>query len=1088
MTEGRPTVHQSGGRASRFACLRRLGLLGVLVLTVLALAGAGAARPTAADLTGTWHCCGGGGAAAQDFVITSGKGALAGQAVLPGGQVFAAITGSVSGTHVTIVTTYNAFAPGYVAPFVGTLSGDGNTITGTWTSNRGQAGTFTATRAAQKKATLAVDVEASVPDAAVGTVVAVKVRVTAGAKKVTAVTLGKGLVIGGPVATLTSSPSGSSGFTLAAGASRTFAFKVKAVKAGTAKLGASASGRSGTSTISGSGSDTLKVGKSALAITMTSVAEGTKLARFPLEVTDEGVVKPRNISVKVKLTNTSKVKIEGVSFESLRPVPVDRTLPLDQLGFDRGTFPVKLGTFLPGSTATRTFTLAVTGDGKYELHALVLTKDPAAANGTGVVTAIGGEFESTVPALFYTAKRDDDNIADRNGTAFVKAGTPWYVSAKLKNVSTYRPLCVLPMAPTIVGNASSAGPINIALRDLRSIGGPHAGELAPGKDVPLLMVVDSSPNGSTVGKVDVEPTAVEIDRGAQCTEATARAGKKLGATDRRIVAGSTSFSVKVDVSAPLKEPVNGFVKTVNAFGGIAHSLFFDTLEQVGGLVALAHSAASTPAQYGLMGQLYPTAALGYAATLKACSLVYTATQVYADYWRTATAAEKDSLFAQAGSVLSRITGDFFTEGAKTVREGAEPFMNDLEKAYATGDDARVWHLWGRVGGHVLQQVVTLVFAEVLGAKIAANEGKLEAAAQAATEEWVSSEATVNAVKGTLPADAALETVPPGSRLNLSEMESLWGQDAASDVAFARIAKEEEVVLGVRGRQIESVKKLETGSVWKHENLKPKNVSEIDIEWLGFRRADKAEVRFRTYTPAQEATIRQRVGASGLTGPQREVVLKRLETRLGEAQYVDKIKSFAKKGEINVGFNYRDNGLNRATTQQVRRFSLVDEAIEAEGGIPGGGTYYTPLQENLKLYDLRKGGVLPPGCRRLLASVLCTVTGDMDGVYITTVNGGSLSAEKMARVYERLQKAGWQHPETLTWINDQGQFLFGAKSKILKGLEQGGGEAMIEYAPDGVRRATYLNLDQSVLLAPNKFRLQVVGGYTGEASPLAALAR
>jgi hypothetical protein len=84
---------------------------------------------------------------------------------------------------------------------------------------------------------------------------------------------------------------------------------------------------------------------------------------------------------------------------------------------------------------------------------------------------------------------------------------------------------------------------------------------------------------------------------------------------------------------------------------------------------------------------------------------------------------------------------------------------------------------------------------------------------------------------------------------------------------------------------------------------------------------------------------------------------------------------------------------------------------------------------------------------------------------------------MEAIYAKLQEAGWQHPETLTWINNQGEFLFGKKTEILQGLEQGSGEAMIEFAPDGVRRATYLDLSQSSLLAPNEFRLRVVGGYT-----------
>ena len=140
---------ESSATASTASSRRRGTWRAIVVALVLSLfGGAGAASAEAANLTGTWHCCGGGGAAPQDYFITDSGGGLSGEAQIPGGQVFATISGSVGGSQVTIVTTYNSFSAGYVATLIGTLSEDGNTITGTWTSNRGQSGTFTATREA----------------------------------------------------------------------------------------------------------------------------------------------------------------------------------------------------------------------------------------------------------------------------------------------------------------------------------------------------------------------------------------------------------------------------------------------------------------------------------------------------------------------------------------------------------------------------------------------------------------------------------------------------------------------------------------------------------------------------------------------------------------------------------------------------------------------------------------------------------------------------------------------------------------------------------------------------------------------------
>lgn len=125
-------------------CALALTLVALASLCV-ALAPTGALAAT--NITGTWDCCGGGGAAEQDFVITDNSGSLSGKGLLPSGASFAVITGSISGNSVNIVTTYEAsFAAGYVATFVGTVVG-GQTMSGTWSSSAGQSGTWSATLA-----------------------------------------------------------------------------------------------------------------------------------------------------------------------------------------------------------------------------------------------------------------------------------------------------------------------------------------------------------------------------------------------------------------------------------------------------------------------------------------------------------------------------------------------------------------------------------------------------------------------------------------------------------------------------------------------------------------------------------------------------------------------------------------------------------------------------------------------------------------------------------------------------------------------------------------------------------------------------
>ena len=870
------------------------------------------------------------------------------------------------------------------------------------------------------------------------------------------------------------------GFSLAKGTSRVLRYSVTGASEGAATVSVSAQGidAEGRST-SASGALSFEVGVRTIAIRVV-----TAPYKVDLKVDDHGTVLGETIDVKVTLTNTTTAPVDGVQLLSLRPVPVDPTQQLDQLAFAAKSLPVSFGTLAAKASSTKTLRLDVTGDGKYEIKALALYHDAAATGGNGRASATGGRFEAVVPALFYSAKREADHVTLRGGEPYVRAGATWYTAATIKNVSSYRRLCILPMVPTLAGNAGAAGPVNIADTGVRSVGGPFAGVLEPGHKVTLSMFVDTSGEGATSSAVEVVPRAVELGRNDRCDQTTAASRQRLTPADTTIVKDSEKFTVHVDVSNPLVPPSSALSNTINFFGGVGQSLFVDTFEQIASVVALAHSASSTSDEYAALNLVIPGGGYAYGASVKAAQLIYTAGDVYAGYWRNATAAEKDSVLSRTAHFLSSVTGDFFTNAQGAVKDSAEPWMAQLENAYATGNDAQVWHLWGQVGGHVLQQVVTLVFVEVLGAKIAASAPELEAVSTKAGEEWATQSTTVAAETSTLSPAEALTKVPPGTALKIAEEEALWGMDPTADAALAKIAEEEHVVIGVRGRSPGSIAKLREGSVWKNEAIKPKNVNDIDVQWLGFREADMSEVRFRTYTPEQEAAIRTRVAEAAIPEAEKQAILDRFATRLSEKKYISTIEGYAKQGEINVGFNYRDNGINRASTRQIRKFDLLSSAPPVEDGIPAGGTYYTPLQENLEYYKLRKGGTLPADCRRLLASVLCTITGDVDGVYITTVDGGAVPATKMEAIYARLQAAGWQHPETLSWINNQGEFLFGAKSKILQGLEQGGGEAMIEFAPDGVRRATYLDLAQSSLVAPGEFRLRVVGGYTSTVATVA----
>jgi hypothetical protein len=925
---------------------------------------------------------------------------------------------------------------------------------------------------------------------AVGSRVAVVAKITAVGGSVNSINLGQGLSSSNTSATVVTGSSIPNNFSLGSGASRSVVFEVKATKAGTANLALQASGKTSSgSAVSGSGTLKFKIGVSALTLTVA-----TSPKTLTLKVANDGSIVPDTVAVKVTATNTSKATISGVQLLSLNPQPADPTQALNVLGLATGTLPVSFkGSFAPGASASKSFKLQVTGDGTYTFRALALYDDPTEPGGNGRSVATGGNFTAKVPLLYFSGTVDPGSVSGGGGNTgnsgntgdsgdtgdsgvsgapVVKGGSSWLVDATIKDESSYQNLCVSPLIPKLSGNAAATGPSDITV-STGGIDGPFAGALAPGKTVHLQMFVATSVDGTTHSTVSFAPVASLLDAGGSCDSKSVGSLTKLASSGITVPKGTGSVTVHVDESVPLAASTGTLINAVNFFGGFGQNLFGDTFHQVLDVVALARSASSTSDEFKLLNAVTPGLQLGTAAkeTQQAAQAVYAATGVYADYWRTASDADKQSIIAQTASVLSRVGGDFWSSAKGTVTDAAEPYMQKLQTAYATGDDAQVWHLWGQGWGSLTQQAVMLVFFDVLGNKISGSATTLEKTASEAEEDWTKSEAS-------LPFDTALETVKPGTVLDEDEAASLWGVSASEYTGMSEIAVDEGVNIGVRSRSPGSIAELEKGSVWKNENIKPKNVDDIDIDWLGFRPQDIDQVRFRTFTDQQVAAITEKIQDSTLTKAQKSAVFDRLETRLGEEKYVSTIQGYSKQGEINVGFNYRSNGLNVTSTRKILKFDLLSSPIGAEDGIPAGGTYYTPYQENLNYYNVRKGsGALPANCKRLIGSVLCTITGDVDGVYITNLSGGAVAQTTLLRVYKKLQALGWQHPETLTWINNQGQFFFGTKADILSGLEQGGGQAMMEFGADGVQRATYLNLKQSSLIGSENYRVQITGGYS-----------
>ncbi len=916
---------------------------------------------------------------------------------------------------------------------------------------------------------ISVTIGASVPAAGVplGQTISVPVTVSAGANSLSSVSLANlKFVASGPtppsgakaILTVTSTPPGTTGFSLAANGSKTFTYQLKATATGVASVGVTATGKDANGTkVTASAQQAIAVTTKALVITLVSSPGTTKLA-----VNEKGVIETKKVNVVVTFANVTKKTITGVQLIGLDPEPQDKTQALTQLALPKKSIPLMIGSVSPGAKVKKTFTLSVNGDGAYEWRALALYNDPTVKGGNGRAIAVGGPFETKVPPLYFTSATTPDNIYKQNGAEFVRGGNTWYVKATIKNESSYKTLCVSPVVPTFKGNAAGIGPHDITVAGVREDAPPYAGPLKPGDSATIEMYVDTSSNGSTRGEVTFDPRAAVLDKGASCTASTVGAMTPLAAADTTIPKGTDSELVRVDTSNPIPITRSGAEDLIYGVGAIPVGVVQALFDSAVALEAGAGDAVSLNGLYTSLLTTYPpvaavkTSITAATVSIAAYQALVTATDVVGNYWKSATPTEKQSFVTQVESVMRREGNDFYKAAVGTAGDVATAWLDKVESAYASGDDARVFSLYGNTTGDVATQIAIQVALTEAGQTIIAKAPALTAA----FEKVAGSSVTI----------AALRDMPPGKLLNFGEMQRLWGLSQEDLAAFSRIAKENDVLIGVRGRAPISVTNLEEGAVWKHENLKPKNVNPIDIQFLGFPANDAGTVQFRSFSIAEEQAITDRIHAAGLTPDELKVVLDRFDTRVAESKYLKTIQGYSKAGEINVGFNYADNGISRASTRQIRKFKLVETKL------PDGGTIYTPYQENLNLYSLRKTGKLPSMCERALGSVLCKVTGDMDGVYITTTSGTAVAQDKLVKIYEELQKAGWQHPETLTWINSAGDFYFAAKEKILRGL-QVGGEATIQFAPNGNQYATYIDLAKSKLINSTNYYLDLVGGYT-----------
>ena len=582
--------------------------------------------------------------------------------------------------------------------------------------------------------------------------------------------------------------------------------------------------------------------------------------------------------------------------------------------------------------------------------------------------------------------------------------------------------------------------------------------------MPIGLWVSTSNLGGTRSEIALDVGAAKADRGESCEVGRVMKKTPLAAEDVWVTPGSTEYRVTVDTSVARFPPLGVTGVLYNAGGGFLIGMGVSTGKMLQDSWAMAGAIVregTTLENYVYAAQAGYETAKQIEAVSQAYANMHTTIALTALWWSTLTPGERTAYLAQVRATLER-SRDQAWDGAARVSEAVtRDLMQRVTAYYNDPNDPAAWRALGRQAGGLTAEVAIEIASGKASATIGAKAAELSAKLR-------------TAYRALGPAKS-LRGIKAGKALSVDELRRLWGMTPKDVDDFSRIAKKHGVVIGVRDRSPESVRHLKLGAVWKHENLKPKNVSKLDIEFLNFNKNDDGLVVFKRYSEAEKAAIQQKIASANLSPEQLKEVDKRMKLRFAEADdYLDKIEAMERKGEIDVGFNVTENGWVEVPTAEKKHAFRLERVEE-----PNGSVTYRPLQENKSLKPTRN---IPSNCKRERfgreLKVLCRVTGDMDGVYIATPQGGPLDKDKLFAVYADLEEAGWQHPETLTWAVDmaKGGFWFDKKDDILRGHEIGG-KALAEFSPGGVL-ATYLNIDQSRLIsgATGDWWVNIVGGY------------
>lgn len=838
-------------------------------------------------------------------------------------------------------------------------------------------------------------------------------------------------------------------FTLQPGNGLTRSYVLRALAPGALVLSSTAEGAcaSGTSVAAPSAQRTVDLTLDVLDI---KVALDPKVV--DLEEDENGQPIFEDVHATVTITNIYDQPLDDVRIIDLRTPPREVPPPLPTpLAFVAGPFdpagpspePLKLGTLAPGQTVIRKYDLRAQAQGVVDVTAYVSAGLPGAA---GRVTESGKKAIEIKDDLLFVLDTHVENVGYRGATPLVLGGNSWRVVGTMENRSKEKTLLVQ-LSPELLGNASYGQPIpeGQSAPDAQCAVGILR-ELEPEEVVTFRAPVRTSTVGGTRGTVTYRPKVWVRGEGATRTLIHDERATPALRDDRVVVTdGSGKHTVSVDTSEELPrqpfadELIGHFlVGTADGLGTVAEGIW--------GLVEMAGRATLvilSPWEWDeALSQTIDV--LGEYLSVAFDNLSEIDRETFFAEMRAGLKGAIDGTEA----VYDSLIGSFRTK------------ITDLTVAWETGDTAEVAYFWGELAGE--NPDVALGFA--YGAcKLAAKGARY--AQRGVTGFKASQAATLEARIA-----AGVRALKPWDELSFQDLSRLYAIDARSNAAFAKFSAK-GFVLGVRRRGQRAIAKLRSGEFLpKPYHLKAKNVSDIDVDWLGFPGDRLDEVLIKEPPPWPEVRDRMRS-----LGQEPDTIA---EVRL---RWEQRGKEWWGKGhdDLGAGGSFTPQDCERAQWLQHKENGIPYSKNSVEGLVDNFDKGYAippdDLEQVLKKFDTQD--VVGSDGRGALAAKIDDkfVTGDVDPLYVGRPDGRGfkdLTDEERLEVYRLFKELGLQHPESRTWKNGKVREYFEEFS-----IHNPNGEAMAMYLPDGRVVAAFFDPGKSWISSVNwrEFYMYFRGG-------------